>query len=44
MLAKRITIKIYPKELEVLKKIARDNGLPLSRYLVLKSLNKLADQ
>ncbi len=45
MLAKRITITIYSNELETLKKIARDNGLPLplSRYLVLKSLNRLVE-
>ena len=38
----RISITVYPDELDKLKEKARENGLPLSRYLVLRSLNKLA--
>lgn len=37
----RISITLYPDELEKLKKKAEENGLPLSRYLVLRALNRL---
>ena len=42
MLAKRVCITIYPEEWETLRKKAKESGLPLSRYLVLRALNKLA--
>jgi hypothetical protein len=32
---------MYPEEWELLRKKAREIGLPLSRYLVLKSLDIL---
>jgi hypothetical protein len=38
----RISVTASPEELEVLRKKAKNCGLPLSRYLVLKALNKLA--
>lgn len=40
MLAIRITI-IYTNKLETLKKVERENSLPLPRYLVLRAMNKL---
>lgn len=41
MLPNRVCISVYPEEMEILKKKDRDWGLPLSRFLVLKALNKL---
>ncbi len=41
MLAIRITITIYTNKLETLKKVERENGFPLSRYRVLRAMNKL---
>lgn len=38
----RISVTVYPEELEILRKKADESGLPLSRYLVLKCMNKLA--
>ena len=42
MLAKRVCITIYQEEWETLIEKAKKSGLPLSRYLVLKALNRLA--
>ncbi len=38
----RISVTASPEELEVLREKAKNCGLPLSRYLVLKAMNKLA--
>lgn len=38
----RIGVTALPEEAEILRKKAKECGLPLSRYLVLKALNKLA--
>ena len=38
----RLSVTASPEEVEILRKKAKECGLPLSRYLVLKALNKLA--
>ncbi len=44
MLAKRIAITVYPQKLEILRKRAKNQGLPLSRYVVMKALSKLKEE
>lgn len=39
---RHVSISVYEDEIEFLKKKAKNCGLPLSRYLVLKAMNKLA--
>lgn len=41
-LVRHVNVSVYQDELEILRKKAKNCGLPLSRYLVLKALNKLA--
>ena len=38
----RLSVTASSEEVEILRKKAKECGLPLSRYLVLKALNKLA--
>ena len=38
VIAKRITITIYPDEEEIIKKLAKESGKSVSRYLIEKAL------
>lgn len=38
----RLSVTASPEEVEILRRKSKEYGLPLSRYLVLKAIGKLA--